>query len=248
MKEDLGDDQEADQPVAQQLQLTGENQVKFERGAELLKHLQEGRSFDEYWLPIGEGLLAVRKHVMTVLCLVKASGGQYKRMFGRMCHETPYADMPSAERSHLLYCMEHEHDLTELRVGWTPSERASINHPTVIARYAGQFLKRPIGDHPIEVPPRRNASPIAVLKDKNIELARTIEDLNESLASAEQHNSLSENSLFDDAAEDIANAIITNVGIEKAKIIYQQLGLVLAAREPLSNVTHSGLMAVLPRH
>ena len=141
--------------------------------------MQAGKAFDDYWVPIGDGLLAVRRTVMAALRLSKARGGYYNEAFGKLCAKTPYAEMHKVERSNLLYCMEHLPDL-EMRVGWTPTERAKINHPTSMAQRLREFLNRA----PTEAP-RRNASPMALLKDKNEQLQRANLDLSERLASAE---------------------------------------------------------------
>ena len=117
-----------------QQQMTDDDRAKFERGADLLKHVQAGKLFDDYWVPIGDGLLAVRRTVMAALHLKKARGGYYNDAFGRVCAQTPYANMPKVERSNLLYAMEHLADIVEMRAGWTPSERASVNHPTSMAK------------------------------------------------------------------------------------------------------------------
>jgi hypothetical protein len=47
--------------------MTDDDRAKFERGAELLKYMQAGKAFDDYWVPIGEGLLAVRRTVVNML-------------------------------------------------------------------------------------------------------------------------------------------------------------------------------------
>jgi hypothetical protein len=209
--------------------MTDDDRAKFQRGADLLKEVQSGKLFDDYWVPIGEGLVAVRRTVMTALRLKKASGGYYNHAFGRLCHETAYADLQKVERANLLYCMEHSVDITEMRVGWTLSERASINHPTTMAKRLRDFLKRPIGEEPTE--PRRNTSPMRLLKHKNEELTRANLDLAERLAATEQRDG----SLFDlslDTPEDIAQVIIGNVSLNKAKTIHQALGRALAADRP----------------
>ena len=160
--------------------MTSDDRAKFERGCELLLYMQAGKAFDDYWVPIGDGLLAVRRTVMTALSLSKARGGYYNEAFGKLCAKTPYAEMHKVERSNLLYCMEHLPDILEMRVGWTPTERAKINHPTSMAQRLREFLNRA----PTEAP-RRNVSPMALLKDKNDQLQRANLDLSERLASAE---------------------------------------------------------------
>ena len=56
--------------------MTEEDRAKFERGAEKLKYMQRGQAFDDFWVPIGEGLLAVRRTVMHALRLTKARVGR----------------------------------------------------------------------------------------------------------------------------------------------------------------------------
>src|SRR4051812_34019729 len=70
--------------------MTDEDRAKFNRGCEKLKHLQAGGGFDDYWVPIGQGLLAIRHSVMTALRLSKPKGVYYNAAFGRMCAGTPY--------------------------------------------------------------------------------------------------------------------------------------------------------------
>jgi hypothetical protein len=123
--------------------------------------------------------------------------------------------MHKVERSNLLYCMEHLPDILEMRVGWTPTERAKINHPTSMAQRLREFLNRA----PAEAP-RRNVSPMALLKDKNEQLQRVNLDLSERLASAEARDA--GGSLFDlkrDTAEDIARTIADTISEGKWKAI-----------------------------
>jgi hypothetical protein len=205
--------------------MTSDDRAKFERGCELLLYMQAGKAFDDYWVPIGEGLLAVRRTVMTALRLSKARGGYYNEAFGKLCTKTPYADMHKVERSNLLYCMEHLSDILEMRVGWTPTERAKINHPTSMAQRLREFLNRA----PTEAP-RRNASPMALLKDKNEQLQRANLDLSERLASAEARDA--GGSLFDlahDNVDDIARVIVSTVGVHKARSLHHSLGQTIAS-------------------
>ena len=133
--------------------------------------------------------------------------------------------MHKVERSNLLYCMEHLPDILEMRVGWTPTERAKINHPTSMAQRLREFLNRA----PAEAP-RRNVSPMALLKDKNEQLQRANLDLSERLASAEAREA--GGSLFDlarDNVDDIARVIVSTVGVNKARSLHHSLGQAIAA-------------------
>ena len=143
--------------------MNDDDRVKFERGCEILSHLQAGKGFDDTWVPIGEGLLAIRRSVMTALRLTKAKGVYYNAAFGQTCARTPYAEMHKVTRSNLLYCMEHLPTILEMRVGWTPTERAKINHPDTMAKRLREFINRA----PTDAPTRRNVSPMALLKDRN---------------------------------------------------------------------------------
>ncbi len=192
-----------------QQSMTADDRVKFERGCELLKYMQAGKAFDEYWVPIGDGLLAVRRTVMEALRLKKARGGYYNDAFGKMCAKTPYAEMHKVERSNMLYCMEHLPDVLEMRVGWTPTERANVNHPTSMAKRLREFLNRAPVDKV-----RRNASPMALLKDRNEQLSRANLDQAERIAALEADTN--GGSLFDlkrDSADDIVQAIAGNIGV-----------------------------------
>jgi hypothetical protein len=196
--------------------MTADDRAKFERGCDLLKYMQAGKAFDDYWVPIGEGLLAVRRTVMAALRLKRAHGGYYNDAFGKMCAKTPYAEMHKVERSNLLYCMEHLPDILEMRAGWTPTERAGVNHPTSMAKRLREFLHRA----PVDPPLKRNVSPMALLKDKNEQLMRTSLDQAERIASLEAN--ADSGSLFDlkrDSADDIVVAIVSNVSAYKAEAI-----------------------------
>jgi hypothetical protein len=209
-----------------QQNMTDDDRAKFERGAAMLKQLQSGRGFDEHWVPIGEGLLAVRRTVMNVLRLKTARGGHYNDMFGKLCAKTPYAEMHKVERSNLLYCMEHLADIIEMRVGWTPSERAKVNHPDSMAKRLREFLNRA----PVEAP-RRNVSPMALLKDKNERLERANLDQAERIAALETQ--AGSGSLFDlqrDTPDDIARVIADAVTLYKARAIHHSLGQAIAAK------------------
>ena len=59
--------------------MTSDDRAKFERGCELLLYMQAGKAFDDYWVPVGDGLLAVRRTVMVALRLSKARGGLLQR-------------------------------------------------------------------------------------------------------------------------------------------------------------------------
>lgn len=209
--------------------MTDDDRAKFERGAEMLGRLQAGRGFDEHWVPVGEGLLAIRRTAMAALSLKKVRGsgsGYYNEMFGKLCAKTPYADMPKAQRSNLLFCMEHLADIIEMRVGWTPTERAKINHPDSMRSRLREFLNRAPVDKP-----RRNVSPMALLKDKNERLERSKLDLEEKVAALETREG--SGSLFDlqkDTPDDIARVIADAVTVYKARAIHHSLGQAIAAK------------------
>jgi hypothetical protein len=203
--------------------MTEEDRAKFERGAEKLKYMQRGQAFDDFWVPIGEGLLAVRRTVMHALRLTKARGGYYKEAFGQMCIRTPYADMDKSERSHLLYCMEHLATIIEMRAIWTPTDRARINHPHSMAKKLKEFLNRA----PTEPLPRRNVSPMAIQREKIERLERTNLDLAEKVAALEAVDG----SRFDldrSNADEIATVIVSHLstrstGKKKAKLIADKI-------------------------
>lgn len=193
-----------------QQNMTADDRAQFERGAALLKELQDGKPFDTHWVPIGRGLEAIRRTVMTALSLKKAKGGYYNDAFGKLCAKTPYAEMHKVSRSNLLYCMEHLPDIMEMRAGWTPTDRVKINHPDSIAKKLREFINRA----PEDKERRANASPMALLREKNEKLTRTNLDLAEKLA----HLETTDGSLFDlhqSTAEQIASVIVGELSKKK---------------------------------
>ncbi len=128
--------------------------------------------------------------------------------FAKLCAKTPYAEMHRVEGSNLLYCMEHLADIMEMRAGWTPSERAKINHPTSMAQRLRAFLNRA----PTEAP-RRNVSPLALPRDKKEQLERANLDLAEQVAALQARDG--QGSLFDlhrSNADEIAATIVFGLG------------------------------------
>ena len=193
-----------------QQSMTVDDRAKFERGAALLKELQDGKPFETHWVPLGEGLLAIRRTVMTALSLKKARGGHYNEAFGKLCSKTSYADLHKVSRSNLLYCMEHLADIVEMRAGWTPADRIKINHPDSLAKRLREFINRA----PEDKERRTNASPMALLREKNEKLILTNLDLAEKVA----HLETMDGSLFDlvqSSAEEIAVAIVGQLSTRK---------------------------------
>ena len=191
--------------------MTKEDRAKFERGAELLGQLQTGRHFDDYWVPIGDGLLALRNAVMASSSRFKRpQGGPYNKQFGQACVGTPYAHMKKVERSNLLFCMANLSRILEMRAEWEPSEKATINSPTGMAKRLREYLKVQSG----ESPRLRNSSPFAVLKDKYETVVRQVAEVEERLAEAKQLDG----SLFDlhqSTAGEIATSIVGELSTRK---------------------------------
>jgi len=213
--------------------LTDDDRAKFDRGCEMLSHLQAGNGFDQHWVPVGDGLLAMRRTVMTALRVTKTTSGFYKAAFSRAVANTPYAEMKDGECSDLLYCMEHLADITEMRAVWTAADRAKINHPNSMRKRLREFLNRPRNETEA---PRRNSSWAAVLKDKVDQLTGINRDQAERIASLEAN--AGDGSLFDlhrDSAEEIATAIVGELetrrgGKPKAKAIAEAVLAKLAQR------------------
>jgi hypothetical protein len=193
--------------------MTDDDRAKVARGADMLSHAHAGRQFDDFWVPIGEGLLVMRRTVMAVLRLKKPKGGYYNAAMGRLCANTSYAEMPKTDRSNLVLCMDHLADLVEMRAGWTATERAKINHPNSMAKHLRDFLKGPVGDDK----PRRNFSAMASLKEKNDKLIRDNAELEERLAAATSKTATDMRDIFDwnDKAEDIVIAVAANADMKR---------------------------------
>ena len=133
--------------------------------------------------------------------------------FAKLCAETPYAEMPKVDRSNLLYCIEHLADIMEMRARWTPTERARVNHPTSMAKRLREFLNRA----PTEAP-RRNVSPLALLRDKKEQLERANLDLAEQVAALQARDGQGQGSLFDlhrSNADEIAATIVGELATRK---------------------------------
>ena len=56
-------------------EMSEEDRAKFERGKELLGQVQAGKLFDSWWVPIGAGLIAVRRAVLKRLHLKSERSG-----------------------------------------------------------------------------------------------------------------------------------------------------------------------------
>ena len=205
-----------------QQQMTDEDRAKFDRGAKLLEELQRGKHFDDYWVPIGEGVLAVRRTVMTVLRLKKPAGGYYNNAFGLLVARTPYSHMHKVTRSNLLFCMDHLATVMEMRVGWEPMERVKVAHPDTMAKRLREYIKQRDNPEAAETV-RRNVSPMGLLREKYEDALHDNAALTAKLKAIEQRDG----SLFDlkrDEAEDIAQAIVANVTEYKANKIHKLLG------------------------
>ena len=206
--------------------MTDDDRVKFERGADLLKHVQAGKLFDDYWVPIGDGLLAVRRTVMAALHLKKAP----RRLLQRRVRQSLCAKrrMPTCTRSSAPICSTAWSTSPTLwkcvRAGRRANE-PSVNHPTSMAKRLQEFLNRAPGEAP-----RRNVSPMALLKDKNEQLTRTNLDLAERLTAAEHRDG----SLFDvkkDNGRDIGRVLAENMPEWKWKEVRHEAEAVYKARK-----------------
>jgi hypothetical protein len=205
----------------------GEDKEVFDRGAELLKEVQAGKQFDAYWLPIGEGLLTVRKTVLRILHIEKPDGGNYNHAFGRAIAGTPYAEMGKDERNKLLFCMEHRDDLVEMRVAWTPEERSKVCHPTTMAKRLREFAAAGLDYKPKAKKPKTSPA-----KDKLAEKDRIIADLEERAAAAEVN--VNPEPLFNLAADppsEITRKILATAGVDRVKDIIRALTEALADSE-----------------
>jgi hypothetical protein len=197
------------------------DRAKFERGAECLKRLQEGRAFDD-WVVIGEGLLAVRDTVMKVLRLKKPRGGYYNDAFGKICKQTAYADMPKDERSNLLYCMDNLATIEKMRADWTPSERANVCHPDSMRKRLRAFAGDPQASNK---EPRKSA--MATLKEEYVSATAKIARLQEIV---NQGSTFSARDTYKDLAQYLADRILdSQLSRDKARKMLKRTAELLNA-------------------
>jgi hypothetical protein len=196
--------------------LSDNDKLSIDLGAEALASLQAGSGFDQ-WLIVGRGLATIRKVALALSGATEAKGGMYNYSFARLCAGTSYVHMEKNERSSLLYCMDHLDAITQLRLSWSPSERAKINHPSSMRTRLRQVLNQSNAPH------RSNASPTAILKDELEEAKRKNADLEERLAAAETEAfdiaAPSEQFKPEDSAASIARRLIDQLGQDKAKSV-----------------------------
>ncbi len=221
--------------------MTEEDRAKFERGKELLGQVQAGKLFDDFWVPIGAGLIAVRRTVVNALHLKKAQGGHYKTAFSKLCKDTPYGEMHEVERSNLLFCMEHLDDLMEMRSKWEPKDRWRINHPNSIAKYLRAHIKlKQTGG---EAKPRKNSNPIALVREENEKLTKANVSLVALVETLKQRDDFNPFDLKNDKPKDIAVAIVANVTLDKANEIRAELVEAIKAKKKAKQTTEKQVAA-----
>ena len=193
-------------------QMSAEDLEKFERGKTMLRDIHAGKIFDTHWVPVGEGLLAVRRTVMKHLQVDDPNDGNYKTAFGDMCAGTPYADMPKVERSNLLFCMERLPAIFEMRAEWQLKDRIRINHPSSMANKLKEWLRQKKGE---EAKPKKNSSQLAVITEKYAKLKQDYAHIAEQLAAAEVSDGYANYNLMKDGPKEIAKTIVGNLAASR---------------------------------
>jgi hypothetical protein len=181
-----------------------------------------GGSHLDDWLAYYPGLSIRRRLAMRIAFVNKPEGKGYNTAFSQLM-QADGLDSKDKMWSHVLWLRddpEHERVLRELREAMTPGERSRLNSPISARQRVEKVTKAREGG----TEEKMSQSPLAMWKNRAAEHARKIAHLEEQLASAEQRQE--DGSLFDlknDSADNIAMAIVGNVGRDKAANIAKQI-------------------------
>jgi hypothetical protein len=88
----------------------------------------------ENWLSIGRAIETGRREIMRLLHTNRPAGAQWSRTFGQWLDETKFAEIDKGTRSRLLQCLENLPAITQWRQNIGLTQRAQLNHPTVVWR------------------------------------------------------------------------------------------------------------------
>jgi hypothetical protein len=178
------------------------------------KRMGSGSHLDD-WLAYQPGLMIRRRLAMHIAFVNKPEGKGYAQAFAALMKADGLDHMDKTSISALLWLgdeAERMQILREMRDAMNPGERSRLNSPITARKRVEQSLKaRQAGTEETV-----KQSPVALLKGHIVEQARKIAELEQQLA---KHD---DGSLFDlkrDKADDIATAIVNNVGEHKAKAI-----------------------------
>ena len=189
------------------------------------RRMGDGGHLDD-WLAYYPGLAIRRRLAMRVAHVNRPEGKGYVLAFAQLMKEDGLDTMDTTSRTAVLWLgddPEHQRVLRELRESMTPGQRSRLNSPISARQRVTKVLEaRQSGNED-----SLRASPVVLLRTQLAERDRKIAQLEQQLAK-------SDGSLFDlkhDTADDIAAAIVGNVGESKAKGIASQIAAKLKQKQ-----------------
>ena len=195
------------------------------------KRMGAGAHLDE-WLAYAPGFMLRRRMAMRMAHVNRPEGRGYAQAFAALMEADGLHTMDKASVTAVLWLNDEPERLSilrEIRDTMTVGERARLNSPISARQRVEKRLKirkaaAEAREEGREGEPEETVrtSPMARVKDQNVELTREIEHLKERLAAAEQRDG----SLFDlrrDKIDDIVSAIIGNASPSRAEAIARKL-------------------------
>ena len=176
------------------------------RGQEALD--RKRRSFDD-WLLIAEALEVGRAEIMAALHTNRPTGKRYEHAMGKWLLARGFHVIDKCTRSHLLECLKHRAEIGKWRDDLKKKdefEHFRLNHPTTVLRKWKAEAGVPGASK------QKNPSPMAKLKEANIELQ-------EKLYRAEKELARGGGDLWtpEDTAEAIAGVMLDKLTTSKAE-------------------------------
>jgi hypothetical protein len=206
------DDIEQQELTAGELQVLAEDRERWKR-------MGAGAHLDE-WMNYGVGLLIRRRLAMRLAHTNAPEGRGYNIEFGRlMLHDGLNWQDNTVKNAMGAVLWLHDVPeriavLREIRETMTPGERARLNSPISARQRVEKVMRAREGGTEGTL----RTSPVARLKQKNVELERQLAHAEERLAAAEARDG----SLFDlnrDSSAAIATTVVANVSATKARMI-----------------------------
>ena len=212
-------------------QLTQSQQDLLAEDRERWQHMSKGAHLDD-WLAYGPGFM-LRRHIAQRIAHVNQPKGRgYNGAFAALLEKDGLHTMGMPSITAVLWLHDNSERLEileEIREAMTAGERARFNSAITARQRVEKRLKirkaaAEAREEGREGEPEETVrtSPMARVKDQNVELTREIEHLKERLAAAEQRDG----SLFDlrrDKIDDIMSAIIGNASPSRAEAIARKL-------------------------